>query len=268
MVSLRACRKVLLDGTTFQNSPAWCLHPWACEHVTIRNLTVMNPEYAANGDGLDIDSCKYVNVSDSWFDVGDDAICLKSGRNEAGRKLGKPTEYVTICNCRVYRAHGGFVIGSEMSGGVRHVWVSNCTFMETNAGLRFKSTRGRGGLVEHIHIRNIRMKDIRMEAITFNLYYQGSEKEGDTLVPVDEGTPRFRDISLKDVVCVGSKQSISIQALPEMPLERVEFTDIFISAQEGVYCVNGKDLTFTNVTIHPQQGPVWTFRQCDNVIRH
>ncbi|MCC2686957.1 MAG: glycoside hydrolase family 28, partial [Paenibacillaceae bacterium] len=118
MVGLRACRKVLLDGPTFQNSPAWCLHPWACEHLTIRNVTVLNPEYAANGDGLDLDSCSHVNVSDSLFDVGDDAICLKSGRNEEGRRLGKPTQYVTIRNCRVYRAHGGFVVGSEMSGGV------------------------------------------------------------------------------------------------------------------------------------------------------
>ncbi|MBW7462363.1 glycoside hydrolase family 28 protein, partial [Paenibacillus sepulcri] len=103
-------------GTTFQNSPSWCLHPWLCEHVTIRGITVKNPWYSQNGDGLDLDSCRYVEIADSQFDVGDDAICIKSGKDADGRELGAPCENISIHDCTVYHGHGGFVIGSEMSG--------------------------------------------------------------------------------------------------------------------------------------------------------
>ncbi|KOY17287.1 glycoside hydrolase, partial [Paenibacillus xylanivorans] len=108
MVSLRQCKRVLLDGPTFQNSPAWNLHPWASEHVTIRNVSVRNPWFSQNGDGLDIESCRHVVVEQSVFDVGDDAICLKSGKDAEGRELDLPSEYITIRNCTVYHGHGGF----------------------------------------------------------------------------------------------------------------------------------------------------------------
>ncbi|UQZ83280.1 Polygalacturonase [Paenibacillus konkukensis] len=145
LVGFTRCNGVLLDGPTFQNSGSWCLHPRLCEHVTIRRVTVRNPWHSVNGDGLDLDSCRYANILDCSFDVGDDAICLKSGKNEQGRRTGVPTEYVTIRNCIVYHGHGGFTVGSEMSGGVRHIEVCDCMFIGTDNGLRFKSTRGRGG---------------------------------------------------------------------------------------------------------------------------
>src|SRR5690606_35770538 len=128
MVSFINCKKVLLDGRTFQNSPAWNRHPLMCEDVIIRSLTVRHPWYPQDGDGLDLESCKNVLVYNNNFDVGDDAICFKSGKDEDGRKRNIPTENVIVKNNIVYHGHGGFVIGSEMSGGVKNVHVSHCTF--------------------------------------------------------------------------------------------------------------------------------------------
>src|SRR5690606_29371821 len=150
LLLLTQCKYILLEGVTFQNSPAWCLHPLMSEHLTVRNISVKNPWYAQNGDGIDVESCRYVLIENSVFDVGDDALCMKSGRDAEGRKRAMPTENVIIRNCTVYASHGGFVIGSEMSGGVRNVHVSHCTFIGADIGLRFKTTRGRGGIVENI----------------------------------------------------------------------------------------------------------------------
>ena len=153
LLVLTQCKKVLIDGVTFQNSPAWCLHPLMTENLTIRNVVVKNPEYAQNGDGMDIESCKNFLIEGCTLDVGDDAICIKSGKDEEGRKRGMPTENGIIRNNVVYNGHGGFVIGSEMSGGARNLFVYDCTFMGTDKGLRFKSVRGRGGVVENIYAK-------------------------------------------------------------------------------------------------------------------
>ncbi|HVG16968.1 MAG TPA: glycoside hydrolase family 28 protein, partial [Chitinophagaceae bacterium] len=175
LLVLTRCKRILLEGVTFQNSPAWCLHPLMSEHITVRNLTVLNPWYAQNGDGLDLESCKNVLIENSRFDVGDDGICIKSGRDEAGRQRAMPTENVLVKNCVVYHAHGGFVIGSEMSGGAKNIIVEDCTFIGTDIGLRFKTTRGRGGIVENIFIKNISMKNIPGEAILFDMYYAAQD---------------------------------------------------------------------------------------------
>ncbi|MFT6868384.1 MAG: polygalacturonase, partial [Cyclobacteriaceae bacterium] len=173
LISIVESKNVLLDGPTFQNSPAWNIHPFMCENVIIRNINVRNPWYSQNGDGLDLESCKNALIYNNTFDVGDDAICIKSGKNEDGRNRGIPTENVIIKNNIVYHGHGGFVVGSEMSGGVKNIHVSNCTFIGTDTGLRFKSTRGRGGIVENIYISNIDMINIPTEPIRFNLFYGG-----------------------------------------------------------------------------------------------
>ncbi len=157
LLLLTNCKYILLEGVTFQNSPAWCLHPLMSEHLTVRNITVKNPWYAQNGDGIDVESCKNVLIENSVFDVGDDALCIKSGRDAEGRKRGMPTQDVIIRGCTVYSSHGGFVIGSEMSGGAKNIYVSNCTFIGADIGLRFKTTRGRGGVVENIFIKDIYM---------------------------------------------------------------------------------------------------------------
>lgn len=250
LLSFRRCRHILLDGPTFQNSAAWCLHPWACEHVTIRNVTVRNPWYSQNGDGLDLDSCRYALIEHCTFDVGDDAICLKSGKDEAGRKLGLPCEYVTIKNCTVYHGHGGFTIGSEMSGGIRYVSLSDCTFIGTDIGLRFKSARGRGGIVEHISINRVQMMDIPGEAISFNFFYEGKEGSGtaqDDWKAVNEGTPIFRSIEINNVLCTKAKTVLLINGLPEMPIEQLYIHNVTAAASRGIVCHHAKQLVLEQV---------------------
>jgi DNA sulfur modification protein DndE len=196
--------------------------------------------------------------------VGDDGICLKSGANEEGRRIGVPTENVLVQDCVVYHAHGGVTIGSEMSAGVRNVRVNNCVFMGTDVGLRFKSTRGRGGVVEKIYISNVRMTDIVTDAIGFNLYYggqgpgegsEGAAAEAKT-EPVTEKTPQFRDIYIENVICRGARQAVALQGLPEMPIRGIHLNNVSLTAERGMACTDAQDITLDNVEILNSRGPV------------
>ncbi len=259
MVSIQNSKRILLDGSTFQNSPAWCIHPLMVEDLIVRNITVRNPWYSQNGDGIDIESCKNVLVENSKFDVGDDAICIKSGKDEDGRRRGVPAENIVITNNVVYHGHGGVTVGSEMSGGVRNIHVSNCTFMGTDVGLRFKSTRGRGGIVENIYISDIRMTDIPTNAISFNLYYGGMsvsemmEKGGlETYAekePVTEETPQFRNITIRDIVVKGAQQAIFLQGLPEMKLENVVMEDMLLQAEKGISIIDAENVKLNRIDL-------------------
>lgn len=252
-------KRILLEGVTFQNSPAWCLHPLMSEDITIREILVKNPWYAQNGDGLDLESCKNVLIENSIFDVGDDALCMKSGRDAAGRERGMPTENVIIKNCTVYQAHGGFVIGSEMSGGARNIFVDDCTFIGTDIGLRFKTARGRGGIVENIYINNIYMKDIPGEAILFDMYYMArdpvpmaGEQRAEPVVetkPVDETTPQFRNFYIKNVVCNGAETGIFLRGVPEMQVKNIVLEDMVIQAHKGIVLNEAKNITFRNIEL-------------------
>ncbi len=256
LLVFNGCKKVLLQGVTFQNSPAWCLHTLLCDQLIVRNVNVKNPWYAQNGDGIDIESCTNVLVEGSTFDAGDDGICIKSGRDEAGRKRGKPTMNVLVRSCVVYHAHGGFVIGSEMSGGVRNVYVTDCTFMGTDIGLRFKTTRGRGGLVENIHASNITMKDIVNEAILFDMYYFAkSPAEGPEALtkvetyPVTEATPQFKDFFIDNITCMGASKAVFIRGLPEMNIANINLSNMIMHANSGIDCIEATGISFKNVQL-------------------
>jgi polygalacturonase len=248
MVSITGCKKVLIDGPTFQNSPAWCLHPRNCEDLTIKNIYVRNPWYSQNGDGIDVESCTNVVIECSEFDVGDDAICIKSGKNEDGRKNSIATTNVVIRDCRVYHGHGGFVIGSEMSAGVRDIFVYNCDFIGTDIGLRFKSCKGRGGTVENIHVENIRMKNIVNEAILFSLGYNLHVKDEEFVT--EEDIPKFREFYIQNITCEKCDTGISINGLSESPIENVYFNDIFMLTRIGLKKENCKNISFENVTLY------------------
>jgi polygalacturonase len=259
LLVLTNCKRILLEGITFQNSPAWCLHTLLSEHLTMREVYVKNPWYAQNGDGIDVESCKNVVIERSTFDVGDDAICIKSGRDEAGRKRGVPTENVWVRNCTVYHAHGGFVIGSEMSGGAKNIYVEDCTFMGTDIGLRFKTTRGRGGVVENIYIKNISMQDIPGEAILFDMYYMAKdpipltgEKQAAPkveLLPVTEATPQFRNFFISNVTCYGAARAIFIRGLPEMKIKNIQLRDMVLQADKGVEVSDATEVSLQNVRV-------------------
>lgn len=274
LVSLVNCRRILLDGPTFQNSAAWNIHPLLCKEMVIRNINVRNPWYSTNGDGLDLESCKNVIVYGCNFDVGDDALCMKSGRNEYGRGRGIPTENIVISDCIVYHGHGGFVIGSEMSGGVRNIIVRNCTFLGTDLGLRFKSTRGRGGTVENIFINNILMENILTDAIRFNTFYQGLapstdqkaiEVTEDKIPSVTKKTPQFRNIYINDVTCRGANRAVFLQGLPEMPIKDIDLNNVLITAKTGLTTVDAEGIKFTDVTILPEKGAVLSLYNSKNV---
>ncbi|MCZ4243325.1 glycoside hydrolase family 28 protein [Pedobacter punctiformis] len=259
LLVLTNCKKILLEGVTFQNSPAWNLHPLLCQDLTLRNLQVKNPWYAQNGDGVDIESCKNVLIEGSTFDVGDDGICIKSGRDEAGRKRGVPTENVIIRNNVVYHAHGGFVIGSEMSGGARNIWVYDCSFIGTDIGLRFKTTRGRGGVVENIFVDRINMIDIPGEAILFDMYYAavdpvplaGEKREAikTVLVPVTESTPQFRNFYIKNIVANGADKAIFFRGLPEMNIKDIHLENVTIQSKKGIEIIEGTGIFLKNVNV-------------------
>jgi polygalacturonase len=261
MLRFIGCKKVLLQGVTFQNPPNWTLNPALCEDVSILNVQVRNLPTAQNSDALDLESCRRAIIRDCTFDVGDDGICLKSGKDAAGRRIGVPTEDVLVTGCTVYHAHGGFTIGSEMSGGVRNVRVDNCTFMGTDIGLRFKSTRGRGGVVENIYVSNIRMTDIPGDAINFNLYYGGKSPLDEIAggvetnsPPVTEATPQFRNIHLENILCRGAKNAIVLQGLPEMPLRDITLKNVTISADKGVSVTDAGNISFENVRVEFKTG--------------
>lgn len=262
MVSFVECKSVWLDGVTFQNSPAWNLHPLLSENVIVTNLNVRNPWYSQNGDGIDLESCKNSLIYNCKFDVGDDAICMKSGKDEEGRKRGRPTENLVVQDCIVYHGHGGFTIGSEMSGGVKNIKVDNCNFIGTDIGLRFKSQRGRGGVVENIWVSNIFMKDIPTDALSFNMYYMAvdpaAEKGHSELsaaskeIPVTDATPQFKNIYLKNIYCDGARDAIVIQGLPEMSIKGIEIENCVMKAERGISIFDADGIKIKNTSIASQ----------------
>ena len=259
MVSLVNCKNVLLQGVIFQNSPAWNIHPLMCENIILDDVLARNPAYAQNGDALDLESCKNALVVNSKFDAGDDGICIKSGKDKDGRLRGRPCENVVVDGCTVFAGHGGFVVGSEMSGGVKNILVENCQFLGTDVGLRFKSTRGRGGIVENIFIDNVSMTDIKTDAITFNMYYGGKSvaemlADGDnpdnvTKMPVNEETPIFRNIDIKNIVCNGAGRAMEFNGLPEMPINGIRLQNINIVAKSDAVFNNCQNIKQRNVHI-------------------
>lgn len=272
LLNFIACDTVLLEGATFKNSPAWCLHPLMCTHLTIDGVQVSNPWYAQNGDALDLESCRNVLVINSSFDAGDDAICIKSGKDADGRRRAIPCENIIIRNNTVLHGHGGFVVGSEMSGGVDHIYVENCTFTGTDVGLRFKSTRGRGGVVEHIYIENINMCDIPTDALTFNLYYSGksvTEDSGGTseveAQPVTEETPAFRNIHIKNIKCRNAGRAFYFHGLPEMPVQNVSIENVDIVCAEGGYFAYVDSVSLRRLNVVASSQPLYQFSHCNAV---
>lgn len=259
MLSLTRCKNIIIEGVTFQNSPAWTMHPLLCEHISVKNVTVKNYWYAQNSDAIDLESCRNGVLEGCTFDTGDDGITIKSGRDEQGRKRGIPTENFIIKDCIVYHAHGGFVIGSEMSGGVRNMFISDCTFMGSDVGLRFKTARGRGGVVENIYVNNINMTEIPGEAILFDMYYSakdpvradGKENELPTIKaePLNDGTPQFKEFYIKNIVCKGAETAILIRGLPEMAIKNINIENAIIESNKGLVCIEAENISLKNVTL-------------------
>jgi polygalacturonase len=234
LIAFANCSNVLIEGITAINSPSWTINPVRCENVTIHGVSIINPADSPNTDGINPDSCRMVRIANCYVSVGDDCVTIKSGIETEDADKRAPCENVTITNCTMAHGHGGVVIGSEMSGGVRNVVISNCVFIGTDRGLRFKSRRGRGGVVEDIRISNIVMTDV-LCPITMNLYY-ACGAWGDTTVsdkrphPTTDSTPQFRRIHLSHITAREVKYAAAfLYGLAEMPVEDITLSDISIS---------------------------------------
>ncbi len=220
MVSLRHCRRVLIEQVRIQNSPAWCVHPFFCEDLTVQYASIFNPYHAQNGDGIDVESCNRVHIHHCEFQTGDDGICLKAGKDREARKISGPCQNVLIHDCRVGESHGGFVIGSEMSRGVHNVLVKDCLFVNADVGLRFKSAMGRGGVVENIHMEDIRMANIREQSVIMTMNYVLNTMGEDEAVRQSsdpEDVPTFRDIHFVRCKCKGAGKPVTIRGLEGYP---------------------------------------------------
>jgi len=230
LLQLMNCKKVTIEGVTLKNSPFWNTHLVYCDHVTVHNVTFENPADTPNGDGFDIDSCTNVRVSDCHFAVGDDCLVIKSGINEDGRRVGKPTENVVVTNCTMHHGHGGIVLGSEMSGGIQNVTISNCTFIGTDRGVRIKTNRERGGYVRNILVNNIYMEDVFCP-IAINSFYRHGVNENDPTVnspeaqPITEKTPAIEHIQISHITARNCRAAAGfIYGLPERPINDISIS--------------------------------------------
>jgi polygalacturonase len=249
-------KHLVIEKVHLINSASWTIHPLFCEFVRVDGITIENPVPSPNTDGINPESCRNVQIMNSRIDVGDDCVTLKSGINEVGRKMGKPDENITITNCVMLKGHGGVTIGSEMSGGVRNVVVSNCVFQGTQVGIRVKSQRGRGAVVEGLSVSNIVMQDV-LSAFTITTFYAGSDKPGDVF-PLNEGTPRFRDFVFSNITARGSKTAGQITGLKELPVEDILFSNVRIQAETGFTVTNAKNIFFRDTIIDTETGPALT----------
>jgi len=249
------CRNVLIEGVTFLDGPMWTIHPVYCENVLVRRVTVQTA--GPNTDGLNPDSSRNVIVKDCSFSTGDDCVAINSGMNEDGWRVGKPCENVVIQNCRMSEGHGAVSIGSGMSGGVRNVHVHDCSFTGGDQGIRLKSMRGRGGVVENVHFENIRMSGLRQEAIVLNMFYGSS-----TAAPRSDTPPVFRDVTIRNVTCDSAGAAIHIRGLPEQRISHVVLEHVHVNAIKGIRCRDADDLTLGDVSGVIEEEPLFS---CSNV---
>ncbi|HUI29605.1 MAG TPA: glycoside hydrolase family 28 protein [Candidatus Acidoferrales bacterium] len=264
------CRKVLFDGTTFEDSPSYALYPNWCEDVVVRNVKINNEYWAQNSDAIDISACRNVLVYKCTVTAGDDGICMKSSLR---KNVSSPSlKNVVIADCVVYHAHGGFVIGSNTDGGMENISVKNCDYVGTDIGLRFKSSRGRGALVKNVYVDHIYMKDIVDEAILFDTYYEGNAPgEGAppknfSPQPVNDRTPIFQNFYIDSVYCDGAKQAIRVAGLPEMPVHDITISDSYIAADKGFESNFASGFTLKNDEILPRKGNVFSLSESKDFV--
>lgn len=264
-IQFHESKNILIEGITIINSPFWTINPTGCDDLLIHGVTINNPSSNPKGhntDGINPESCRNVRISDCFLSVGDDCITIKSGRDEDGRNYGRPCENITITNCIMLAGHGGVVIGSEMSGGVKKVTISNCVFNGTDAGIRLKSSRGRGGIVEEIRVDNIVMNNIQRNAFIFDLFYDKDSKEE----PVSERTPVFRNIHISNVTGSDVKKIGYITGINEMPISEISFSNINMVAENGFTAKTAKNITFHNIDFSVKKGAALSFDECQDIV--
>jgi polygalacturonase len=239
------CKNVLLKGVTFKNSPMWFLNPVLCQNVSVIEVTTEG--LGPNNDGCDPESCTDVLIKNCFFNNGDDCIAIKSGRNADGRRVNIPCENIIIQGCKMKEGHGGVVIGSEMSGGIRNVYAENDTMDSPNLDrvLRIKTNSVRGGFIENIFMRNIKVGQVAEAVVKIDFYYE----EGDA----GNFTPVLQNVEVKNVECNKSRFGIWIKAYDRSPATNVHIENCtFDNVTEPNVIENVKNLSMINVKVNTQ----------------
>lgn len=288
LISFDRCRRITIRDVSLINSPSWTVNPICCNDVTIDNVSIFNPADSPNTDGINPESCSNVRIASCHIDVGDDCIAIKAGTEDTKERI--PCENITITGCTMIHGHGGVVIGSEMSGDVRNVTISNCIFKGTDRGIRLKSRRGRGGTVENIRVGNVVMEEVICPFI-MNLYYfcgpRGKEKYvwDKNPYPVTEETPKFRRIHFVNVTArevhaaAGFLYGLAEQYVSEITFDCVDIsmakeavpgkpammTGIEDMKSRGFYLGNVRDVRFNQVTIENHEGPAFYIENGEEV---
>ena len=263
MIYLSKCKNVLVRGLTIINSPSWNIHPVLCENVRIDGVSIINPSDSPNTDGIDPDSCKNVRISNCYITTGDDCIIIKSGYKHIPGKPYAPSENIVVTNCIFGAGHCGAGVGSETAGGVRNVAVSNCICDGTNSGLRFKTARSRGAVVEDIRATNIVMRGIRDAAVFVGMFYDNGDKTH--ALPINEFTPTFRNFHFSDIVVHGAKSAISVEGLLENPVQSLSVRNMTASSTTGVAVSGARGASFENLQIYPEVGSPLNFKDAEDL---
>lgn len=259
LVVFYECKNILVEGITITDSPMWLLHPIYSDDIVVHGVRFIS--HGPNGDGIDVDSCRNVRISDCFFNTGDDCIVIKSGRDNDGRRTNRPTEYVTITNCVMYKGHGAVVIGSETAGGIRNITATNCIAKGTDRGIRIKSQRGRGGVLENFRFDNWVIEDVLIQAFEITTRYGRTADE-----PFSDRTPVFRNFSYSNITVVNAKQIASIEGLPEKAIEQLRFSDITATGESGFIVDNATDVELHNVRLTATKGSALTVLAGRNLV--
>lgn len=258
-VQLIACQGILIENVTFKNGPMWTIHPVYCSDMIVRGMKVKT--VGPNNDGINPDSTKNILIEDCYFSTGDDCVVLKSGLNEDGWRVGRATENVVIRRIFANEGHGGVVMGSEMSGSIRNVYAHDLIFDGTDRGIRVKSMRGRGGVVENIWVEDIQMRNMGGQAIRFNMFYGSS-----TVKPATDIPAAFRNFNIKNITCDGAARAIEITGLPELAIENIYLENISICSNQGIKITDGKNISIKNLKLSTARGIPISLNQVDSLI--
>jgi polygalacturonase len=260
------CTNVLVESVTFLYGAFWTITPTYCENVIVRNVHIVTEGpygHTPNGDGVNPSSCKNVLIENCEFDTGDDCIAIKAGRDKDGLRIGIPSQNIVIRNCRGFRGHGGIVIGSETSGGVRNVFAINCKFSGTDRIVRIKTTRGRGGIIENMWFQDLTGEEILMEAIHLNMLYTGTRLPAQS---VSAQTPSIRNIHFENITCSSGKSyAIELLGLPEMYIENITFKGINASTAKGINVSDSREIYIGQSAFHSTVTPMLSFTDDENV---
>jgi hypothetical protein len=251
------CTNVLVEGVTFKYGAFWTITPTYCTNVIVRKVKIVTEGkygHIKNGDGVDPSSCKNVLIEYCDISTGDDCIAIKSGRDEDGLRVHKPTENVVVRHCDFRSGHGGITIGSETSGGINNIYGYDCISDGTDRALRIKTGRGRGAVVQNLWFKDISAKRIVYEAIDINMLYTTKRLPEE---PVSVTTPKFKNFHFENISCgYANTYGIEILGLPEMPIENLTFKHINIKSKKGIIINDAKNIKFFDVSVIPETYPL------------